>query len=97
MTDVLRAAPADLHGNQFGEFTRRSRRLLEPLPRAARGSFEKSWSTRDLPAGRSIHHGTTEVSATSSAVSDDKMDSRIISRWEDDGGHIPPGLRSAGC
>lgn len=67
------------------------------LPRSALESLEKAWSDLEGAARSHVQQIRIEEGSHVSIHSNDKLDPRTIGRWEDDGGYIPGGARSAPC
>ena len=67
------------------------------LPRDALESFEKAWSDLEDAAPSPVRQIAIEEPPHISTRPNDKVDPRIIDRWEDDGGYIPAEARSARC
>ena len=67
------------------------------LPPAALESLKKAWSDLEGAARDPVRQITINEGSHVSTRRNDKLDPRTIARWEDDGGYIPTGARTAPC
>lgn len=59
------------------------------LPQAALESLERVWNELESAVRAPVRQLSFDVSSHEAPHPDEKLDPRILSRWEDDGGYIP--------
>lgn len=66
------------------------------LPRSTLEALEKAWNDLERAVRSPVRQVTIEEPCQVSTPGDGTLDSHTISRWEDDGGYVPP-PQSAPC